>query len=78
MSPDLFLARARGWRLLDSMRTEASFSPNLTDLLRLQLAQVPRFGDILVDNSNDNDTYRSIKHNHSSQVPPNTWGWGFH
>ena len=38
---------------LDSKRTEASFSPNLTDLLCLQLAQVPRSPDLVIFVYND-------------------------
>ena len=33
---------------LDSEQTEASFSPNLTYSLRLQLAQVPRPSDLAI------------------------------
>ena len=39
-----------------SKLTEVSFSPNSTDLMHLQLAQMPRSSDFCVHNDNNNDT----------------------
>ena len=46
--------------LLNSKHSEASFSPNSTNLLCLRVAKVPRCRDLAIffaDNDNDNDYF---------------------
>ena len=58
---------------LDSKHSEASFSPNSTDMLCLRVAKVPRCQDLViffvVDNDNDNDNDRT------DYFTPSGWAW---